>query len=205
MNELTIKGFAYVRSDIADVTAELQYAAFEAMFESDEPEAAVKERVRDVIADIMNDEYDMDDVGIPFGISQSLDEYGEVDRKPQPQYKGAKFANEFIYGGEAITEGDKPKYYYVEEGRTGPLRKTYDAHTAEDGTYVDCISVHDFDDMPDGVQIDREKMIEKTIVDKMEPITRTMGWGVDWMYDAIEDAKSPEDYREEGQMGFEEL
>lgn len=204
--EMTITGFAYVRSDVADVTADLQYATFDALMrlDRDKAERAVKEHVERVIEQIMRGSYPLSKVGIPFGISQSLDQYGSTDRTPQPQYRGAKYANKFIYGGEAIQSGDKPFYYYVDEGQTGDLRATYDAHTKEDGTYVDAISVLDADDMPDGVTIDREKMVKKTIINHMSPIFRTLGWGTEWMNDAIEDAKEPEDYRDDSQMGLEE-
>jgi DNA polymerase elongation subunit (family B) len=204
--ELIIKGFEYVRSDIAAVTADVQYETFQLLMEhgSDGAKERVMAYVRDVISDIMAGDYDMADVGIPFGISQSLDEYGSPERKPQPQYRGAKFANKELYEGEVITEGDKPKYYYIKEGATGEsLRKTYDSYTAEDGAYVDCISVDEWSDMPDDVVVDREKMIDKTIISPMEDIFRTLGWGADWMERAVENAKSPEDYRDADQLGLD--
>jgi DNA polymerase I len=221
--EPEISGFEYVRSDVAPITKEVQYRTFEELLtRTDEAESTIKDYVTDLVTRVMerDEDFDRSRLGIRFGISQQLSEYGSPDQTPQPQYRGAKFANAEIYGGDAIEEGDKPMYFYVHEGKTGSLRKTYDATTREDGRYVDAISVLDGDDLPDGIEIDREKMLEKTVVDPMEGIFRTLGWvggsrseagngtdasqdGIDWLTDAIEDAKPPESYRDDGQMGFE--
>lgn len=212
--ELTIKGFEYVRSDVAPITKDVQYRVFESMMrmDSDSAEADIKHVIEEVIRDVTTDKKEggtsfyehEDDIGIPFGIGQKLTEYGSTDRTPQPPYRGAKYANKFIYGGDAIAEGDKPRYWYTVEGATGEeLRKTYKAHTREDGRYVDAISAHTWEDVPEGVEIDRPKMVEKTIIDPLEGIVRTMDWGVDWMREAKELYTPAEYYRSEGQEGLD--
>jgi DNA polymerase I len=205
--EPAIKGFEYVRSDVAQITTDVQYRTFEEIlaFDSEAAEGRVKDFFVDLVTRVMkrDESVSRGALGIRFGISQPLSEYGSPDQTPQPQYRGAKFANQEIYGGDAIGEGDKPMYFYVHEGKTGPLRKTYDAATREDGRYVDAISVLDADDLPADVRVDREKMLTKTVVDPMEAIFRTLDWGTEWLPDAIEDAKPAEAYRDDGQMGFE--
>lgn len=207
--DTAIKGFEYVRSDVADVTAETQKRVFDLLLESDDLGTAEEEAKRYVsnrITGLLDGSMDENRFGIPFGIGQSLDQYGSTDRTPQPQYRGAKYANDFIYGEDAIGEGSDAKYYYVEEGETGDGRRsTYSATTPEDGRYVDAISVLDADDLPGGVKIDRPKMVQKTIIDPMAPIFRTLGWGTEWMHAVKEEHTPPEYYRESGQTGLEDL
>lgn len=203
--ELEIKGFEYVRSDVANVTQDVQKQTFEYLLNMplDEAEDAVKEYISGVVTDAMSGELSDSMLGIPFGISQSLDKYGSHERRPQPCYRGAKYANNVIYQERAITSGDKPLYYYVQEGYTGDYRKTYTAKTAEDGDYVDAISVLDANDIPQGFRIDRRKMVEKTIFNPMEAIFNTLGWGTSWVERAMDEATAPEYYREEGQTGLD--
>lgn len=202
--KVKIKGFEYVRSDIAEITKELQYETFQVMLDGEgDMEERAKEISREKIDELFSGDRN-DEIGKPFGIGQSLRQYGSADRTPQPQYRGAKFSNEHVYGGEAITEGDKPKYWYIEEGQTGPeLRATYNSTTREDGRYVDAISAHEWDDLPEGVRIDYPKMAEKTIIDPMEDIWNTMQWGVEWAKDYVEQSTPPEYYRDDEQAGLD--
>lgn len=196
-DETKIKGFSYVRSDVSLVTTEVQYEVFENLMELPllEAKQQSEELIRERVGAIIDGE--IDGLGIPFGLGQDLSEYGSSDRTPQPQYRGAKYANEFIYGADAIGEGDKGQvYFYVEEGHSSLPRKTYSAETAEDGRYVDAISVVDASDLPSHECVDKRKMIERTIVRPMKPIFTTLGWD-------LESHLPPRYFRDEDQMGFE--
>jgi DNA polymerase elongation subunit (family B) len=59
------------------------------------------------------------------------------------------------------------------------LPRTYDTETAEDGCYVDSIAVLDASDLPSGITIDTEKMIQKTLAKPLAPILRTLGYEFD--------------------------
>jgi hypothetical protein len=189
------------------VTADVQYFTFDKLMnmQPERAEQVVKDHVTQVITEIMEGDYPLEDVAVPFGISQPLPQYGQSGRG-MPWYHGAKYANEFIYEGGAIEEGGDPLYLYIEEGKTGEGRpSTFRADDAAKGDYVNCIAVTDADDVPDDMRIDRPKMVQKAVIDPMEAIFRTLGWGTEWMYDAVEQAKEPSDYRDDDQMGLEEV
>lgn len=203
--DMIVKGFAYVRSDRSPISKRAQKLVFDELMENDVETARenvfewLEEQIKAIAHGEMNEE-----IGIPFGIGQKLEQYGRSDRTPQPQYRGAKYANEFIYEGSAINQGDKPVYYYIKEGRTGGLRKTYKADTAEDGRYVDAVSVLDPGDLPNGMQVDYPKMIEKTLQDQLKRIFRTLQWDFPWDR-IVEQHMPPEHFREEDAMGLEEF
>jgi DNA polymerase elongation subunit (family B) len=204
--ELIIKGFEYVRSDVSAITKDVQKKAFEALMENsaDEARDIVVKYTKQKVVELMEGDMDANEFGIPFGISQALTKYGARDRRPQPQYRGAKYANQEIYGGSAIGPGDKPLYFYIQDGKVANgMRKTYGAETAEDGQYVDAISVLDAEDLPKGVMIDRRKMVQKTIIRPMEAIFHTLGWDIEQLERAADRATPPEHHRDEGQTGFE--
>lgn len=201
--DLEITGFEYVRSDVAQLTKRAQYRFFELLFTADDPETAVYEYLEGVIEDVMADEYPLNDIGIPMGIGQPLAEYGSPDRRPQYKYRGAKYARDYIYGDEdAIGEGDRPLEFRV-DAVTGDQRKTFDATTAEDGDPVDCVAVHDADDIPPEIHIDRRQMLQKTLVDPLEAMVRTMGWSVERLESAIDDATPADYWRDENQTGLD--
>lgn len=199
-----IKGFEYVRSDVAPITKDVQYETFEILLDD---ESDKEERIKEVgerkIEEVFSGDSD-EKIGVPCGIGQALSEYGSPDRRPQYKYRGAKFANKFIYGTDAIGEGDKPLEYRIKEGQTGgDLRKTFDAATAEDGDYVDCITVFDVEDLPDDCVIDRPSMAKKTILSPMEDIWNTLGYGTEWAERTIEQATPPSFRRDEDQEGLD--
>jgi DNA polymerase elongation subunit (family B) len=180
--EFNIKGFEAIRSDVADVTIEAQKYVFRQLMDTNQTLGVAQENCYERITELVNecheDDFDLNRLGVPVGIGQSLEAYGSPNRTPQPQYRGAKYANQFIYDGDAIGEGDKPLLFYVDRVGEG-YRSTYDADTAEHGRKVDAISVLDANDIPETISVDREKMVEKTIVDPLEPIFGTMDWSID--------------------------
>lgn len=202
VDEVKIKGFSYVRSDVATVTKELQYEVLEALMLDDNPHTHVVDTCMSYIENIMNGEIPADEYGISFGISKDPEKYGSADRTPQPQFRGAKWSNQYIYNSKAIDSTSDPMYYYVDEIRDGPYPKTYTADTAEDGRYVDAIAVLDGSDIPDEVVIDKRKMIQKTVLSYVDDIIKTMNWDYDQLEDHLDRQTPAEYYREQGQTGL---
>jgi len=174
-DEIVTKGFECVRSDVADVTTEAQEKLFELLLTKPLGEAIDEygQYLRDLLEQIDGGEYPLAKLAQTAGIGQPLEEYGSADRTPQPQYRGARWANQHVYGDDVIGEGDRPLWLYV--NRVKGLPRTYSADTAEDGQKVDAIAVLDTDDLPDGVEIDTSKMIDKTIRGPVEPILDNIG------------------------------
>jgi len=124
---------------------------------------------------------------------------GEVVKyfTPQPHIRGARYATTYI-DGEDIGSGAKPLMFYVkgvvgsseypevydyeDEFSLNAPTDTPDANRREMkelGKRVDAIAVEDPNNIPEAIQIDWEKMAEKTVEDAVDNIVQTMGWSFD--------------------------
>ncbi len=181
VDELDVTGFELVRSDIADVTEVVQSDVLESICYAD-PESArqeVYERVRKAMSAITDGDTPLEDIVLWQGLSKDPSEYGTVDRSPQPPFRGANYANQFI-DGESISAGDSVAQVYVARIKpTSDLPTTYVSETAEDGDTVDTIAVTDPSNIPSSVIIDREKHARKTVIEPLESIFRAMDWDFD--------------------------
>lgn len=181
--EVTVTGLEYVRSDTAKMTARAQKKFVDILLDSETTVGEAKEQfyawLRDFVNHLKEDEpHDL--FGRPKGMQQPADEYGSPTHTPMPTYKGAKYANEYIYGGEEITSGDKPYMYYVEEvGGDLPVRYNPDLDTKESGTQVDAIAVNETDDVPDEIGVDVEKQIERVLKPAISRLMDPVGWDFD--------------------------
>jgi len=200
------KGFKLVRSDTASLTAEVQNGVLNRILTEDEPRTAVKEYLKDVYNDALDGEVDPESIGIPSSISSDPMDYGwsEDDDTgetkyftPQPHIRGARYATTYI-DGEDIGSGAKPLMFYVkgvvgsseypevydyeDEFSLNAPTDTPDANRREMKELdkrVDAIAVEDPSNIPDAIQIDWEKMAEKTVEDAVDNIVQTMGWSFD--------------------------
>jgi len=71
----------------------------------------------------------------------------------------------------------KPKLLYINRVRGGWPR-TYTAETAEDGRQVDAIAMENPNRLPDEIEVDVEKQLQKVIKDPLQPILNPLGWSV---------------------------
>ncbi|MFP4188491.1 MAG: DNA-directed DNA polymerase [Halobacteriales archaeon] len=154
--DLDITGFEYKRSDVSGVTKEVQQEVIERILDGagfDE----VSEYVRDVVDRFKDGEFGYDEVGVPGGIGQKLDSY-DTDTA---QVTGAKYANEHL--GTNFTSGSKPKRLYVKRVK---------------GDYppTDVVCFEYPEQIPDEFEIDRDKMLEKTVRNPIERILEALGW-----------------------------
>jgi len=112
---------------------------------------------------------------------------GRYVSTPSPAYRGAKYADEHI-PWEDIGAGAKPIRFYVEKVRGDKFPPAYEYETypqeekrgdpPEVGRRVDAIAVEDADRVPREFVLDKDKMVEKELKDKIQPILRTIG--EDW-------------------------
>jgi DNA polymerase I len=175
---LNVKGFEAVRSDVADVTVDTQMECLRAICEEDDISDA-RTRVYSAISgsywDVIEGSTPLELMGISGGLSQAPEEYGSPSRRPQPMYRGAKYADLFL-PFEEISEGSKPMLFYV-LSTPDDYPDVYKSGTAEDGDVVDAIAVENPGRLRDaGFEIDHETMAEKIIEDPLKPIFRTFGW-----------------------------
>jgi DNA polymerase I len=207
--EPATKGFKLVRSDSSTVTGDVQQGVLSRILSEDEPKGSVEEYLRETYNAVLDGEIPEEDVGIPSSISSDPMDYGwsEDDDTgeikyftPQPHIRGARYATANI-DGEDIGSGAKPLMFYVEAVRDPDLPESYayddemslnapkdkpDANRREMkeiDRQVDAIAVEDVRNIPDGIEIDWEKMAEKTIEDAVDNIVITMGWDFDDLVD----------------------
>lgn len=185
--KLNVKGFEMIRSDVAQITQEAQRELFNLIMTHDPEEAKKRfyEYLRTTTRAIETGQFDMNKLGVKFGMSKKATSYGSKNRSPMPQFRGAKYANEYIYKSEAIDTQVDAMYYYVDD--TGMYPRTYTAKTAENGRDVDAISVLDANDIPEEISVDVDLMLEKTLINPLKPILHTLGWSY---YEAVSETNA---------------
>lgn len=176
-HKLNIKGFEAVRSDVADITIDIQEEIFNhLMYDTlDEAKDATYELVREIVGKIQDREIDLMGVGIPSSIGKELDSYGTSNRRPQPPYRGAKYANQYIYEDEFLTAGSKPLRYPVAK-ISAEYPAVYSSDTAEDGDRVDWLTVEEASDIPEGFVLDTDEIARKTVDGPLKRIFQTLNW-----------------------------
>jgi DNA polymerase I len=165
VDDIDITGFEYTRSDIAPVTKEVQHEVIQEVVTGADIED-VKEYLHGVIEAFRDGEYSYDEVAIPGGIGQRLDEY-DTDTA---HVRGAKYANRLL--GTNFQRGSKPKRLYLEKVHPQFFERVeaergLDAR--EDPVYgefkrdPDVICFEYPDQIPPEFAVDWDKMLDKTL------------------------------------------
>jgi len=193
------KGFELVRSDTSNITTRVQERVLQLILSEDEPKESVREYLLEEWEDAINGEVALEDIGIPSAVNKPLEEYGGPNKNgnyttPQPQIRGAKYANAHI-DGEDISSGDKPLFFYVsrvgypypnvyvyEQDWNPDGMQTLESETVKElGSDMDAIALNDVRNMPEQIEVDSRKMARKTLRRPIEPIVKTMDWTFDDM------------------------
>jgi DNA polymerase I len=173
ISEIDITGMEYVRSDTADATQCAQKEVLAVLLSrGSNARSTVFERARGYYDRAKTGETPLSDLAKRGGIGQPLSEYGSPNRRPSPIYRGAKYADKHL--DVELSEGDKPLCYYVEG--TGRFPSVYDTDTAENGDVVDAVALPQGTPLPEEFTPNREKHVQKAIVEPLEPILETMNW-----------------------------
>jgi len=179
VDDIDITGFEYQRSDIAPITKEVQREVIE-MIVTGENIEDVKKRVRDVVEAFQQGVVDPNQIGVPGGIGQRLDEYDNASA----HVRGARYANVLL--GSNFGRGSKPKHVYLErvEPEYFERLETEQPEITENPVYrefkrnPDVICFEYTEQLPEEFTIDYDEMLEKTLEG---PISRVLeGLGVSW-------------------------
>ena len=181
VDDIDITGFEYKRSDIAQITKEVQQNVIETIVtgdDIDEDLEEIKAYLVDVIAEVLDGEMELEAVGIPGGIGKKLDAY----ETPTAQVRGAKYANHML--GTNFGSGSKPKRLYIEkvhpdfwermENERG-LDPQRDPLYGEFKRDPDVICFEYADQVPDEFEVDWEKMLDKTLKGPIERVIEALG------------------------------
>ena len=181
---IDITGFEAERSDVADVTEEVQSQVLEWILTEPRTEARqqIYELIQTTVNDINGGSMPLAKIGQRSGLSKPPAEYGSPNRSAHPIYRGAKYAKQHIDGENSF---DKPMKFPVSRVR-GDYPAVYNTDTAESGTKVDYISVENPDNIPDEIEIDREQVVESVLRQPLRNILQTMGWSFDEALDGHE-------------------
>lgn len=180
VDDIDITGFEYKRSDIAPITKEVQRTVIDLIVTSDGEEYrdAVADYLTDVIEGFETGALDIEEIAIPGGIGKRLTEY-DTDTA---HVRGAKYANTML--GTNFVRGSKPKRLYLK--RVHP--DFFERMEAENGLSVgtseiytefkreqDVICFEFADQVPEEFEIDREKMLDRTLRKPIERILQAIG------------------------------
>lgn len=143
-----VTGFEFVRGDSCRLTKNLQYKTFECILKGDKED--IKPFIRDMVKQIRDGEVNIDDIVVPKTLSKDFSEY-----KNTPDYvRGCIYAN--AHFGADIHAHDKIKMLYVKAVPGYPK--------------TDIVCFLDKKVLPENVVIDYEKIIEKTVKDKVKDV-----------------------------------
>ena len=181
VDDIDITGFEYKRSDIAQITKEVQQHVIETIVTGDDIDddlEAIETYLTDVIDDFLAGELSVEEVGIPGGIGKRLDAY----ETPTAQVRGAQYANELL--GTNFGSGSKPKRLYLKKVHPDfweRMESERGLDPQRGGLYgefkrdPDVICFEYADQIPDEFEIDWEKMLDKTLKGPIERVIEALG------------------------------
>jgi DNA polymerase I len=177
VDDVDITGFEYQRSDIAQITKEVQLEVLEMIVKEGDIEG-VTEYLNGVIEDFLKGNMHLEKVAIPGGIGKRLDNY-DTDTA---QVRGAKYANLLL--GTNFQRGSKPKRLYLKKIHPEFFRRVESEmglDPAEDVLYgefkrdPDVICFEYDQQIPEEFEVDWEKMLDKTLKGPIERVIEALG------------------------------
>lgn len=199
-----IKGFEYVRSDSAQITRDAQEQILTDVLLSESPADRIETYLTELVDDVRDGEIGLDRLARPKGINNPLDDYGwkdleeldDEDVTPEAEqaggayvaragtaYRGAKYADDH-FPWEELGPGTKPQKIPIERVRSDDYPATYQyvsypkdrsrPDPLEVGDEVDAVTVDRPERLPDDFVVDYDKIVDKALQGKIEPILETI-------------------------------
>ena len=167
VDEYNIKGFETRRSNNSRLGRKLQRKVFEIILREEEPKEKVFSYIRQVMKEMLEGKFSIDDISIPVGVGENPYLYGKNRCDGSrggipPQIRGVIHSNKFH--DENISMGDKIKYIYV---RNCP----------PEVTKTDVISWKN--KFPQGYEINWDEMVRQNIYLKVERIFSCLDWNIE--------------------------
>ncbi len=158
-NYIMIKGFDFARGNTSEVTRPLQKDVIEAALRGSVD--GLTEHVGDVVKKVRRGEYDIDDITIPVNLGKNIETttHGEY-------YSGARYNIKYIK--EEIVPGDMVRYFKAKSMPPGyPFPK---------GGWISYI---DKFNLPKGIEVDYDWVVERTIRSPTERVLSAVG--IQWL------------------------
>lgn len=152
---LYIIGFEFVRRDSSKITKKIQKDILDMILKNDDVRKKIPEYVMTLIKDMKNGKYSLDEIAIRKTLNKRFDSYKAI-----PDYlRGTFYANTYL--GENIKPGDTVKMLYVKRVPGKPR--------------TDVICFLESNNVPEGTIIDWDKMISRTVKQKIENMVSLVG------------------------------
>ncbi|WP_410765318.1 DNA-directed DNA polymerase [Haloferax sp. DFSO60] len=181
VDDIDITGFEYKRSDIAQITKEVQKTVIDQIVHGEDTEV-IKEYLHDIITDFQAGDLPLDEIGIPGGIGKRLTAYETATA----HVRGAMYANAFL--GTNFGRGSKPKRLYLAKVHPSWFRALEDANKfdpMQDDLYrefkrdPDVICFEYDDQVPSEFEVAWDVMLEKTLEGPISRIIEALGMSWD--------------------------
>lgn len=149
-----LTGFESRRSDVAELTSEMQPEIIEKILSGADFDE-ISQYIREKVDAIESHTIDISQIGIPATLKRDLDTYGNTETA-----RACRHSNEVL--GYQWGRGDNPWKYFISE--TPPMAP---------GT--DVVALDWSDDLPDGYELDVDKILTRVIEGPIEPIINEAG------------------------------
>lgn len=168
---LDVWGFETKRSDASTFTKEMLKNVFDMVLRQDKPKDQILKYIGDEIDRIRKGDFSFEEIGIPKGMSKDPMEYFKqsYDSNSSPwrqkgisaNIRGALYSIKHLN----IELSNKPKMIYINKMPNG-------------FEPIDVICFDTEKQVPPGVQIDTEKMLDRLVKTKVEPLFNGLGWKI---------------------------
>jgi len=165
IDELMFRGFEVRRSDSSQLTKTIMEKLFDMLLRQDKERDEVLRYVGDEIDRIRKGNFKFSEIGIPKGMSRDIQEYGKKQTNDYKEkgipanIRGARYAVSQL----GVDISSKPKMIYVTKMPDG-----YEP--------TDVLCFDEDSQVPPGTEVDIEKMLDRLIRKKLEPIFEALGW-----------------------------
>ena len=169
VDDTDIVGFEFKRSDYAKVAKTIQEELLSLIVRGgsmDDVHAILNE----TLEKIRNEDYNLEDLGIPSSITKNFDSY---DNKTSA-VRGAEYANDHL--DDSIRPGDKPKKYFIKRLGDNPLLDSDIPAPPTDGDDNMFVCVSDPNVIPDTWTIDWDIFIDKQVKSPAERVLEGTSW-----------------------------
>lgn len=174
VDKTDIVGFEYKRSDYSKVAKSFQEELLSLITRGGNLDD-VHAILDDTLEKIRNEEYPLENMGIPSSVSKNFDSY---DTKTAA-VRGAEYANKHL--DDSIRPGDKPKKYFIKRVTNNPLLDSDRPAPPADGSGNMFVCVSDPQIIPEHWEIDWDVFIDKQI---RKPVERVLE-GTIWTWNEV--------------------
>lgn len=158
VNEFDVKGMEVRRSDNSRFTRDLQKEVLTMVLNAEDKEK-IKNYIRNEIKKFKGKKYKYEEMAIPRGLTNEPHKYTSTS----PWIRGCIYSQNYL--NLKFNKGDKVKLLYIKQmpPRLPPTPELCFFNNHE---------------VPRGVEIDFDKMIEKGVIMKLDTILETVGWDI---------------------------